>query len=99
MHLLQPTGARAAFLRVFTTVHLALAVVITAGTLWVEPASVSEWFNTFPGSGFTLGQRALLFMSMGCGGLHVGVAFSAGLILIALAAKRSPSLRTALIGL
>jgi hypothetical protein len=97
-HLLSPNGPRASFLRVLTVVHLVLVVVIVGGFLWVDPASITDWFTTFATSRSTLSQRAVLFVAMGSGGLHIAIAVSAVLVPIALSRGRAPATRTRLLG-
>ncbi|MFO0491767.1 MAG: hypothetical protein ACK51T_04965, partial [bacterium] len=82
MNLLSPTGSRASFLRVVATVHMLIAILIVGGISWIDPTWVWRWFNTYSGSGYTPGQRALLFLTLGSGGLHNIVALSAVLVLV-----------------
>ena len=98
MNLLSPTGSRASFLRVVATVHLVLAVIVVGAFFWLDPTWISQAFTTFSNQGYTPGQQALLLMSIGSGGLHVVVAFSAVLVLVALSKGRAPAMRTRLLG-
>jgi hypothetical protein len=98
MNLLSPTGSRASFLRVVATVHLVLAVIVVGAFFWLDPTWISQAFTTFSNQGYTPGQQALLLMSIGSGGLHVVVAFSAVLVLVALSSGRAPAMRTRLLG-
>lgn len=93
MQLLSPTGSRASFMRVLTTVHLAIGVLIVGGLFWLDPTWIGESFTTFSSGGYTPGQRALLFLSVGSGGFHIVVAFSAVLVLVALSRGRAPATR------
>ena len=98
MQLLSPTGSCASFLRVLTTVHLAIAVFIVGAFFWLDPTWVRQLFTTFSSGGYAPGQRALLFLSVGSGGFHIAVAFSAVLVLVALSKGRAPAMRTRLLG-
>lgn len=80
-------------MRVLTTVHLAIGVLIVGGLFWLDPTWIGESFTTFSSGGYTPGQRALLFLSVGSGGFHIVVAFSAVLVLVALSRGRAPATR------
>ncbi len=67
------------------------------GVFWLDPTWIGESFTTFSGGGYTPGQRALLFLSVGSGGFHLVVAFSAVLVLVALSRGRAPATRTRLL--
>jgi hypothetical protein len=97
MHILSPTGSRASILRVLTTVRLVLAVFIVGAFFWLDPTWISHAFTTSSSKVYTPVQRALLFLSVGSGGLHVVVAFSAVLVLVALSRGRAPATRMALL--
>lgn len=99
MNLLSPSGSRASFMRVVTTVHLAIGVLIVGGLFWLDPTWIGGSFRTFSSDGYAPGQRALLFLSVGSGGFHLVVAFSAVLVLVALSRGRAPAIREGLMGL